>query len=307
MPTWNEVQKELQKYQVEAQQSLDLVRRRYLKKLYKHTQRNIIAYYSGFLSKPNIQQSEITDEDKNGFMMAVHSLDRSKGLDLILHTPGGDLAATESIVDYLHRMFGSNIRAIVPQIAMSAGTMIACSCREIVMAKHSSLGPIDPHLRGIPAVGVIGEFAKACEEVKKDPAKIPIWQCIIGQYRPTFLSQCQNAIEWSKDFVGAQLEKIMFHGESDAKERAKKVVRKLTSYSDNKNHSRHIHIDECGDVIGLRVSALEEDAHLQDLILTVHHCYMHAFQNALAYKMIENHLGLALVKNATPKNTKWPV
>jgi ClpP class serine protease len=98
--------------------------------------------------------SQINDEDKNGFMMAIHHLDRSKGLDLLLHTPGGDLAATESLVDFLRRMFGTDIRAIVPQIAMSAGTMLACSCREIVMSKHSSIGPIDPHLRGIPAVGV---------------------------------------------------------------------------------------------------------------------------------------------------------
>jgi ClpP class serine protease len=68
---------------------------------------------------------EITDEDKNGFMMAVHKLDRTKGLDLFLHTPGGSISSTQSIVDYLHKMFGKNIRAIVPQIAMSAGTMIA--------------------------------------------------------------------------------------------------------------------------------------------------------------------------------------
>ena len=188
MPNWNDVLKELQNYNIKAAKSLDLVRRNYLTKLYKHTGRNIIAYYSGFLSKPNIQ-SGINDEDKNGFMSAIHRLDKSKGLDLILHTPGGNLAATESIVDYLRRIFGKNIRAIVPQIAMSAGTMIACSCREIVMAKHSCLGPIDPQLRDVPAVGIIKEFQKACREVKKYPERIPIWQAIIRQYRPTFLSQ----------------------------------------------------------------------------------------------------------------------
>lgn len=73
-------------------------------------------------------------------MTVIHQLDRNKGLDLILHTPGGDTAATESIVDYLHNMFGNNIRAIVPQLAMSAGTMIACSCKEIIMGLQSSLG-----------------------------------------------------------------------------------------------------------------------------------------------------------------------
>ena len=154
MPNWNEVLKELQDYQIKAAKALDLVRRNYLAKLHKHTGRNVIAYYSGFLSKPAISQSGINDEDKNGFMSAVHHLKINKGLDLLLHTPGGNLAATESIVDYLRRIFGKDIRAIIPQIAMSAGTMMACSCKEIVMATHSCLGPIDPQLRDIPAVGV---------------------------------------------------------------------------------------------------------------------------------------------------------
>ncbi len=68
-------------------------------------------------------------------MMAIHNLDRTKGLDLIIHTPGGNIAATESIVDYLRRMFPDDIRAIIPQIAMSAGTMLACACNTILMAK----------------------------------------------------------------------------------------------------------------------------------------------------------------------------
>lgn len=307
MPDWKDVleetQKEIQSHQLAAAQAYDTVRRKYLKVLYEHTGRNAIAYYSGFLSKPSIEGSEIVDEDKNGFMMTIHNLDRTKGLDLILHTPGGDAAATESIVDYLRRMFENNIRAIVPQIAMSAGTMIACSCREIVMSKHSNLGPIDPHLRGIPAVGVKKEFQRACQEVKRYPERTPLWQAIIGQYRPTFLSQCENAIKWSKEFVGEQLEMVMFAGEKNAHKRAKKIVKKLTDYSGNKSHNRHIHIDECRN-IGLKVVALEDDPGLQDLVLTVHHCYMHIFQNTIAYKAIENHLGLALIKNAALKIQK---
>jgi ClpP class serine protease len=65
-------------------------------------------------------------------------------------------------------MFDDNIRAIVPQIAMSAGTMLACSCQWILMGKHSNLGPIDPQLSGIPAHGVLAEFKRALEEIKLD-------------------------------------------------------------------------------------------------------------------------------------------
>lgn len=298
MPNWGEVLRQIQDYNSQASAAakgaVDVIRREYLEKLQSHTGRNIIAYYSGFLSKPEIQ-SDINDEDKNGFMMAVHKLDRTKGLDLILRTPGGSIAATQSIVNYLQKMFGLDIRAVVPQIAMSAGTMIACSCREILMTKHSNLGPIDPHLRGVPAYGVIREFRRACREVKNDTSKIPIWGAIIGQYRPTFLSQCENAIKWSNEFVSEQLESVMFAGQRDAKRKAKAIVRRLTDYSGNKAHDRHLHIEECKRM-GLRIVEVEQDRDLQDLLLTVHHCYMHSLMNTPSFKMIENHLGVAFVK-----------
>lgn len=213
MPNWGEVLNEVNQlkagHAAASMQAVDIVRRKHLQLLHEHTGRNVIAYYSGFLSKPDAP-SDMNDEDKNGFMMAVHQLDRKLGLDIILHTPGGGIAAVQSLVNYLHKMFGENIRAIVPQIAMSAGTMLACSCKSILMAKHSNLGPIDPHLRGIPAYGVIEEFERACKEIKDDPNKIEMWRSIIGQYKPTFLGQCQNAIKWSNEFVQRELESVMF-------------------------------------------------------------------------------------------------
>lgn len=300
MPNWREVLEEIKTRQQagtpQGVNAFDLVRREYLLKLHQHTGRNVIAYYSAFLSKRNVDP-EINDEDKNGFMMAVHQLDRSKGLDLILHTPGGSIAATQSLVYYLQQMFDKNIRAIVPQIAMSAGTMIACSCREILLAKHSNLGPIDPQLGGVPTRGVVLEFREACKEVKADPSRIPIWQSIIGKYPPTFLSQCDNAWRWSNSFVREQLESVMFQGEPDAKEKARQVVRKLTDYRGNRTHERHIHFEEA-EQIGLKVKRVEDDQDFQDLLLTVHHCFMHSLMNTASYKIIENHLGAAFVKQA---------
>lgn len=246
-------------------------------------------------------------------MMAVHSIgaqDRMRGLDLILHTPGGSIAATESLVDYLHRIFRNDIRAIIPQIAMSAGTMIACSCKEILMARHANLGPIDPQLGNFPAYGVKEEFKRACKEVKRDSSKIPIWQSIIGRYGPTFLSQCENSIDWSKKFVEKELESVMFEGDPQAKAKAKNIVRRLTDYRGNKTHARHIHFDELQEM-GLKVSLIEDDQGFQDVVLTVHHCFMHSLMNTPAFKMIENHKGSAFVKQqiiqqmpmqAVPKN-----
>ncbi len=298
MPNWKEILNEVNRSRLshltKAHTQIDIIRRKYLKKLYEKTGRNIIAYYSGWLSKPDFP-SWITDEDKNGFMMCIHKLDKSQGLDLILHTPGGDIAATESLVDYLRKIFGKNIRAIIPQIAMSAGTMIACSCKEIWMSKHSNLGPIDPQINNMPAQGVVEEFKRAYEEIKLDPNKANVWYPILNKYHPSFLTQCEKAIEWSKSFVRFQLETVMFDKEAQAAKKAERIVEALTNYNENKTHSKHIPMDKCQE-LGLAVKAVEDDQEFQDLLLTVHHCYMHSLMNTPAYKIIENHLGACLAK-----------
>jgi len=170
------------------------------------------------------------------------------------------------------------------------------------MGKHSNLGPIDPHLNGIPAYGVLDEFKRAYKEIAKDPAKLAVWQPIIGQYRPTFLGQCQNAIDWSNKFVAAQLRTVMFKGKTVSENKvaaakARKIVKELTDYRGNKTHNRHIHLCDC-QKMGLKVTAFEDDAQLQDLVLTVHHCYMHVLMNTAAYKIIENQLGAAFIKQS---------
>lgn len=127
---------------------------KYLDEISKCTGRNVITYYSGWLQKPTASNVSINDKDINAFMGAVYKLDKSKGADLILHTPSGEIAVTEKIINYLHSIFKGNIRAIVPQMAMSAGSLVAVSCKEIMMGKQSCLGPFDPQIGGIACQSV---------------------------------------------------------------------------------------------------------------------------------------------------------
>lgn len=290
MPNWTEV---LEKIKSNPNQ-LDNLRNGYIQDLSKHTGRNTIAYYSGWLQKSGSKNSSIEDADKNGLMAVIHKMDRSKGLDLILHTPGGNLTATESIVHYLRCMFGNDIRAIIPQLAMSAGTMVACSCREIIMGKQSNIGPIDPQFGGIPAHGVVAEFKKACLETKKDPSTIPMWKLIISKYHPTFLGDCEHSIQLSTDIVSDWLKSNMFEGIDDQDTIIASILDELNNHADTKEHSRHIHFDKARS-IGLNIKLLEDDfdddGKMQDLVLTIHHAYMHTFAMTGAVKIIENQLG----------------
>ena len=305
MPNWGEVLTEIQGTSIDN--PLDLIRRKYLNIMHKYTDRNVIAYYSGFLQKPN-QNVSIDDNDKNALMQVVHGLDKSEGLDLILHTPGGNTAATESIVKYLKAVFGNDIRAFVPQIAMSAGTMIALSCKEIIMGKQSNIGPIDPQFGGMSCAGVIEEVENAKKDISSNPAFIPVWQVILSKYHPTFIGDCQKAIDWSNKMVKDWLISNMLAAEPDKENIAQKIIDTLGSHKETYTHAKHIHIDECVD-LGIKVVELEnlmkkpidECNDLQDCVLTIHHTFMHTFSNSNAIKIVENHNGSAMIINAPIK------
>jgi ATP-dependent protease ClpP protease subunit len=298
MPDWNEISDEIRT----KGSTFDIIRRKYVLELSKKTGRNVILYYSGWLQRPDLggAQVGINDQDKVGFMTTIHGLDRTKGLDLILHTPGGEMAATESLVDYIRQMFGSDIRAIVPQLAMSAGTMMACSCKSVLMGKQSSLGPIDPQIGGVAAHGIREEFERAYNEIKGGPsgldqAKIPVWQPIIAKYNPTLVGEAQKVIAWSEEMVKEWLVTGMLKEKDNNKALAERIVKELGDHALTKSHSRHLSAARCKD-IGLNIEMMEDDKELQDAILSVHHACIHTLSSTGCFKIIENQDGKALLQ-----------
>jgi len=293
MPNWHEILGELK----EAGSTHDVIRRKYIKKLSDYTKRNVIIYYSGWLQKPELSGLQVNDADKNGFMTVIHKMDRKIGLDLILHTPGGETAATESLVDYLKSMFNNDVRAIVPQLALSAGTMIACSCKEIVMGLQSSLGPIDPQFHGVPAHGIVEEFTRAFNEIKTNGAKAAVWQPILAKYSPTLIGECEKAIDWSEKMVKEWLLDNMLVSEPDKVNKADNIIKELGDHALNKSHARHLSSTKCRE-IGLKIIQLEDDKELQDLVLSIHHSCIHTLSATNAYKIIENQNGIAFIQSA---------
>lgn len=296
MPTWDEILKNIGS----TVNVFDSTRRKYIKDLSDYTGRNTIIYYSAFLQKGGLSKQGVDfgihDADKTGFMTVVHNLDKTKGLDLVLHTPGGNVSATESIVYYLKSIFGNNIRAIVPQIAMSAGTMISCACKEIIMGKHSNLGPIDPQFGILPAHGIIEEFEHAQKEILSDPRKIVIWREILNKYNPTLIGECQKAITWANTMVAQWLKDNMFEGDGNADSKVGAIIKELGSHATTLSHSRHIHIDALR-ALGLKIVELETDNELQDKVLSVHHSAIISLTQTKSIKIIENQDGKAFMQS----------
>jgi ClpP class serine protease len=75
-------------------------------------------------------------------------------IDIILHTPGGLVLATEQIARAL-KNHPAKVTAIIPHYAMSGGTMIALAANEITMDDNAVLGPVDPQLGEFPAASIL--------------------------------------------------------------------------------------------------------------------------------------------------------
>lgn len=290
MAGWDDILKELN----ETMSQCDYIRRKYLKKLSECTGRNVIAYYSAFLSKPNASNTDINDLDMTGFMNALKGMDCSKGLDLLLHTPGGSPAAAEAIINYLRSKFNNDIRVIVPQIAMSAGTMMACAAKTIVMGKQSSLGPVDPQFNGIPAYNIQMEFEEAKNDLAANPQNAQYWAIKLQQYPAAFLKTAIDAIQLSGTLLREWLITCMFTEQEIDK--VENIVSKLNEHDDSKTHGRHFNIEFCKN-IGLKIETLEDDDQLQDAVLSVHHAYMLTLGGTDATKIIEGSNGKAVINH----------
>ncbi len=293
MPTWNEIRREIEADP--SDDAADRQRSKRLSALSAKTGRPAIAYYSGFLSRGDKDgrfhaQCAINDLDMNGFMAVVYGLPKDNGLDLILHTPGGGVEAARGIVEYIYKVFGRDVRVLVPQIAMSAGTMIACAAHTILLAKHSCLGPIDPQIRSYAAMGILAEVDRALAEIKKDAARAFLWQQVFSKYPPAFISDCERSVAGAKIMVRDWLAAGMFAKMPNPVVSADTVVEQLMDYSGTTEHSHHFLIDKCHQ-IGLNIISIENDQSLQELILSVHHSFMASFDATSSLKIISNSIG----------------
>ena len=278
----------------------DNVRREYLLELSKKTGRDTIIMSSACTIDPPRQVHpaalSITQQDVQAFMAALHGLG-GEGLDLIIHSPGGSAEATEQIVRYLREKY-SHIRGIIPQYAMSAATMIACACDEIVLGKHSAIGPIDPQIvipsangpSQAPAQTILDEFDQAKQEIKADQTTAPIWVRRMDKYPPGILKICSNTIDLTKQIVEEWLKTWMLKDNKNKDALADNIADWLGNHQHHKTHGRPIGIQEARKH-GLIVKSLEDDNDFQDAVMSVFHAAMHTHLITPCTKFVESHLG----------------
>ena len=84
----------------------------------------------------------------------------------------------------------------------------------------------------------------------------------------------------------------MLEGDHD---KARVVAAWFADFSRFKSHARPVTFLDA-EQQGLKVTRLEDDQRLQDLVLSVHHAVRHTFNDTGTTKLIENHHGRAYLE-----------
>lgn len=324
MPTWGQLLPELAALQIEAQKlgqdrikrglppvkpgdasPFDVLRRKYLKELSEHTGRAVIVYASAWMDKAGVSADALSINlgDIRGLMEAASNT-KERELDLILHSPGGQAEAAESMVEYLRTQF-DHIRVFVPVAAMSAATMVALSADEIVMGAHSQLGPIDPQFtlftpegpRTSPGQAILDQFDLAKDDCATNPGHLAAWLPVLRSYLPGLIAQCRHARELSEQYVENWLTRFMFDKDPDGADKAKKAAAWFADFTYFRSHGRRVSREDARG-LDLNVTDLEDDQALQDKVLTAHHGVQLTLGGTPTLKIIENHHGRAWVNQA---------
>ncbi len=266
---------------------------------------SVIFYASSFLQKSNIDTS-ITREDINGFMNALYEAQTGSGLTLILHTPGGDPNAVESIVEYLHSKF-PYIEVIVPYLAMSGGAMISLASNLLVLGRQSQLGPIDPQFsianKTHSARAIQEGFNQAKKDIEGNTKLAHLWAPILQNMGPSLVVEANKALSYSKELIRNWLNKRMFSAEGN--EESFRIVDRIAAYFNAERTEDdaeiHVHGQRIGiqklKYLGVKVEVLEDNQDLQTAVLTAYHLMTLIFETTPSVKFIVSNKGKMWSKN----------
>lgn len=309
---WNRILEEVSRLQLEDQHDppqpgqpsrADRYRRLKIAAIEAVTGRPLIVYASACTSpgKPVSPDMLMLDpSDKIGFKTVTDGVD-PPNLDVLIHSPGGYLDATESVVQQLRSKYTS-IRFVVPSFAKSAATMLAMSGNEILMDRDAELGPVDPQMRtqngSSPAVAILEQFKKAQDELQTDPSKLPSWIPILAPLGPSLLVDSQHAIDLAKELVEAWTKTYMFADDPQAEEKSKRISQYLSDHGQFKSHGRPVKIPHLLP-LGTKVVDIRSNPALYLAVDELYCCLDILLVNSSVYKIFENSAGDALVRNTS--------
>lgn len=236
---------------------------------------------------------------ENNIKEAVENITNKKSAIAIIHnTPGGVVEVVERMVTIIRHHY-KEVVFLIPDRAMSAGTVFALSGDKIYMDYYSCLGPIDPQIEKLidnqptlmPALSYINQYNKLVEKANKNKLNTVEFALFREQFNLPELETFTQALELTEDLLIAWLVKYKFKNwdkqQQTKKNRAREIANKLSDYKLWHSHSRGIN-KKTLEEIGLTINDFSEVQDLSSLIKSYYELLTDFMQNERMGLFIHN-------------------
>lgn len=155
--------------------------------------------------------------------------EKRENLLVILETEGGSIETTERIADVFRHHYSGEVSFLIPNFAMSAGTILVMSGDRILMDYYSVLGPIDPQVQNadgawVPGMGYIEKFRELVDrsaEGTLTPAELAF---LLDKFDPATLHWLEQAREHGIDLLKKWLVQYKFKDWHETEDRGVAVT-----------------------------------------------------------------------------------
>ena len=196
-----------------------------------------------------------------------------QAISVVLRTGGGSAETTERMVGVLRQHY-KTVNFVVPDVAMSAGTIFCMSGDKIYMDYASSLGPIDPQVPTpdtgdyVPALGYLDKIAEITSKGSLTPADVVLLKSIDLAKLALFEQARDLSVDLLKDWlVRYKFKDWKKHRTTNPgknvttaqkAERAEEIARELANHKRWRSHGRNL------DVVKLAELRIEIDDYSKD-------------------------------------------
>lgn len=178
----------------------------------------ILLFYTSFYH-PVI----IDDGDADLIESVIQGCDLSKGLVLVLNSPGGSGLAAERIVNVLRSYSTKGFEVVIPRAAKSAATMVAMGATGLYMSKTSELGPVDPQIvqrqgdrsQVLPAYVIIDAYKELMQDAIGTQGNLDPFLLQLGRYDPGFVKDLEREMDLSRQIALNVLGNGMLSGKTE--------------------------------------------------------------------------------------------
>lgn len=206
---------------------------------------------------------------------------RRRKIAFLLETPGGYIEVAERIAHTLRHHY-REVEFIVPNFAMSAGTVLVMSGDAIYMDYYSVLGPIDPQIARpnstdlIPALGYLAKFDEFVEKSRRGELTTAELAYLVQKFDPAEMYGFEQTKQLSMALLKQWLVRYKFKNWKITKTRRKRVTRKMklqraTEIAEKLNdierwrtHSRGISMQVLKNVLNLQIDNFGRSKQLND-------------------------------------------